>query len=51
MKNFLLYLFLIVVAVIYIRMVFEIWKYRKEQKSEWERYWDEVFEQNKKKQL
>jgi len=43
MKEILLYSFLLAMFVFYIKMMYEIWQYNKEQKSEWEKYWDEVF--------
>jgi len=43
MKEILLYSVLLFIFGFYLKMIYEIWKYRKDQKSEWERYWDEVF--------
>lgn len=41
------YLLLAVIAYIYVRVLFEAWDYRKKERTEWEKYWDDVFEKNK----
>jgi hypothetical protein len=43
MKEILLYSFLLLIFGFYVKMLFEIWKYKKDAKSEWEQYWDDVF--------
>lgn len=41
------YLLLAVIIYIYVRVLFEAWEYRKKERTEWEKYWDDVFEKNK----
>ena len=47
MKEFILYAVLIFGFVWYIWMLIDIWKFRKNAKSEWEQYWDNVFNNTK----
>lgn len=51
MIEILVYLFLTILFGFYLKMMLEIWKYKKEQKSEWESYWDEVFNNAKNSKL
>jgi hypothetical protein len=43
MKEILLYSFLLLILGFYLKMMYEIWIIRKDDKREWENYWDEVF--------
>ena len=43
MKEILLYSFLLLIFGFYLKMMYEIWTIRQEDKKEWENYWDEVF--------
>jgi hypothetical protein len=45
--NILMYILLSVLALAYVTIVVLIMKHKRDSKSEWERYWDEVFERNK----
>ncbi len=47
MKEILLYSFLLLIFGFYLKMMYEIWTIRQEDKKEWENYWDEVFENAK----
>lgn len=43
MKEIILYSFLLFIFGFYLKMIYEIWQFRKEEKTEWERYWEDVF--------
>jgi hypothetical protein len=43
MKEIFLYSFLLLIFGFYLKMLYEIWTIRKEDKREWENYWNEVF--------
>ena len=43
MKEILLYSFLLLIFGFYLKMIYEIWTIRQEDKKEWEQYWDDVF--------
>ena len=47
MKEILIYSFLLFILGFYLKMMYEIWTIRKEDKKEWEQYWDDVFENAK----
>jgi len=43
MKEILLYSFLLLIFGFYLKMLYEIWTIRQEDKKEWEEYWEDVF--------
>jgi hypothetical protein len=47
MKEILLYSFLLLIFGFYLKMMYEIWTIRQEDKKEWNQYWDDVFENAK----
>jgi hypothetical protein len=47
MKEILLYSFLLLIFGFYLKMMYEIWTIRQEDKKEWDQYWDDVFENAK----
>lgn len=41
------YILLGILIIVYLSAMFQIWEYKQNEKSEWLKYWDEVFEKNK----
>ena len=47
MKEILIYSVILFIFGFYLKVIYEIWTIRQEDKKEWEKYWDDVFEKNK----
>jgi len=47
MLTILSYILLGLLIILYVSVMFEIWEYKRKEKSEWQKYWDDVFEKNK----
>jgi hypothetical protein len=47
MKEILIYSVILFIFGFYLKVIYEIWTIRQEDKKEWEQYWNEVFENAK----
>lgn len=41
------YILLGLLIIVYISVIFQLWEHKRNEKSEWQKYWDDVFEKNK----